>query len=170
MLGRRPWLVSSLASISIVASQPARSQSPTLPTPGKSLPIRGVPARVARSFPAPGIEAVILRAEAAGQAEIKTVPGGRMIVVSGAPAGDARGYHPSDPNWRETPAAEWGLDFAAKGFGPVLVISSKNEILYIHHYYRFETIAISVPSGVKVVKEARKLAGDGAPDLSGPAK
>ncbi len=170
MLGRRSWSLAALTTIAIAGPTPARSQSPAPPAPGKSLPAQGVPARVVRSFPARGVETLVLRAEAAEQAEVKTIPDGRVITVSGIPAGDAKGYHPSDLNWRETPAAEWGLDFAAKGFGPVLVISSKNEIRYIHHSYHLETIVISVPNGVKVVKEARKLTGDGAPDLSAPAK
>ena len=152
----------------LAGSLPARAQAPakTPPVPGKSIP--GT-ARVTRSFDAAGVETVVFRAEAAEKAEVKSVAGARSITVSGIPEGGAAGYHPADPNWRETPAARWGLDFKARSFGPTLLISTENEISYIHHYYHLGSLSITVPPGVKVIKENRKLTGQGQPDLSPPA-
>jgi hypothetical protein len=142
---------------------------PTPPVPGKSPPMSRVDdARVLRRFASGGIRSVVLRAEAAGKAKVRVVPGRPEITVTARPAGGAVGYHPADPNWRETPASEWGLDFAAARFGPSLVVSSKSEIRYIHHYYHLEDIEIEVPPEVAVIKEDRELTGYGAPDLSPP--
>ncbi|HSB63847.1 MAG TPA: hypothetical protein VLJ18_06755, partial [Thermoanaerobaculia bacterium] len=91
------------------------------------------------------------------------------IEVSGVPTGGAKGYHPSDPNWKETSPAEWGLAFVARRFGATLVISTKNEIQYIHHRYTLENLHVDVPPGIAVVREPRILSGDGAPDLKPPA-
>lgn len=107
-----------------------------------------------------------LRAEDAEQAEVKTIAGSRSITVSGVPVGSAKGYHSPDPNWRETPAALLGLDFTAKPYGSALIISSAEEIRYIHHYYHLARIVIEVPAGVEVIKENRQLTGDPTPDLS----
>jgi hypothetical protein len=147
------------------AQLPVKS-SPAAPTPSKSLP---EPDRLTRSFDARGIQTVVLRAEAAQKAEVKTVPAGRLVTVSGIPEGGAPGYHSTDPNWRETPASRWGLDFRAKFFGPTLVVSTEQEMAYIHHYYHLGSLSISVPEGVTVIKENRKLTGEPAPDLSPPA-
>ena len=140
---------------------------PTAPVPSKSLPSAG---RVARSFDARGVQTVVLRAGEAEQAEVKTVSGGRLIVVSGVPEGGAAGYHSPDPNWRETPASSWGLDFKAASFGPMLVVSTVNEIQYIHHDYHLGGLTISVPEGIKVIKENRQLTGEPTPDLSPPTR
>jgi hypothetical protein len=94
-----------------------------------------------------------------------TLAPGKSILVSGTPSGGAPGYHPADPNWRETSASEWGLDFRGKAFGTTLVISTFNEIQYIHHSYYLENLVITVPPGVEVTREARQLSGEGAPDL-----
>jgi hypothetical protein len=134
--------------------------------PGKSLPAIQVSPRVTRSWSAQGVKTVVLRAAAADKAEIVTEGGDRSVTVSGVPVGGAPGYHPTDPNWKETPASQWGLDFQAKAFGPMLVISTSREICYIHHDYRLDRIRISVPEGVKVVKENRKLTGQPTPDLT----
>jgi hypothetical protein len=159
------FLVARMASIAI--GQDA-AQWPTTPiVPRKSLP--SPPRVVVRSFKANGVKKVVLRAGDAEQAVVKSAPGTRWITISGRPEGDAQGYHPIDPNWRETPAWEWGLDFKAKSFGPVLVISTENEISYIHHYYHLGGLVISVPEGVEIIKEPRKLTGEGPPDLSLPA-
>lgn len=155
------------ASAEVHAQVPARAL-PRGPVPGKSLPTDPGPSRITRSFPAGGIRTVVLRAEAAERAEVVTLPGGRTVTVSGVPEGGAAGYHPADPNWRETPASRWGLDFRAKAFGPTLVISSSAEISYIHHHYHLDRIRIAVPQGVKVIKENRQLTGEGAPDLAEP--
>jgi len=127
-------------------------------------------APVIRSFPANGVKRLILRASAATQAEINYIPGAAEIEVSGRPSGGAKGYHPSDPNWRETPAAEWGLDFEGKQYGDVLVVSTKYEIHYIHHHYVFTELQIRVPAGVEVMREARHLSGEGAAELDPPKK
>ena len=86
---------------------------------------------VTRSFDVRGISTVVLRAANASSTAVEQ--GGERIEVSGVPEGGARGYHSPDPGWRETPAGEWGLDFVAARHGNVLVISTKNEIHYLHH-------------------------------------
>ena len=102
------------------------------------------PGAVIRSFSASGIKTVVLRAGGAETAVVQITGAGSPIVVSGVPSGGASGYHPSDA-WRETPAAKWGLDFVSKQFGSVLVISSKNELSYIHHHYSFQDLRIALP-------------------------
>ena len=125
--------------------------------------------RVARVFDADGITRVVLRAGNAADARLGTVPPDpTTVAVSGLPRGGAEGYHPADPNWRETPAAVWGLDFVARRFGATLVISTKNEIEYIHHHYDLEGVAIQLPGGVALVREPRRLSADGAANLSPP--
>jgi hypothetical protein len=168
----RSLLIASLLfALSVATAAHGQEAGKALPmprAPGKSLPVIAGSDRVTRSFAVGGVDTVVLRAEAAQQAEVATVPGRRAITVSGVPAGDAKGYHPADPNWRETPASQWGFDFQAKAFGPTLVISSSAEIRYIHHYYHLESIRNAVPPGVKVVKENRTLTGEGTADLSRP--
>jgi hypothetical protein len=122
-------------------------------------------ARVVRSFPSAGVTTVVLRAGDADAATVTVGRTGTAIEVSGVPTGGAKGYHSSDPTWRETPAAKWGLDFVSEQRGSVLVISTKNEIRYIHHRYGLASITVRVPPGVIVVKERRQLSGDGKPDL-----
>jgi hypothetical protein len=127
-----------------------------------------VSGRVVKTFPAQGVSRVVFRAAMAREA--RTTPAkGDSIVVSGTPQGGAPGYHPSDPKWRETSASEWGLDFKGKTFRKTLVISTFNEIHYIHHSYYLDDLVISVPSGVEVIREAREPSGDGAADLREPA-
>jgi hypothetical protein len=123
------------------------------------------PKAVRRSFPAAGITKLVLRAGGADKATVATGARGSAIEVSGIPAGGAAGYHSPDPKWRETPAAAWGLDFVSVQRGPILVVSTKNEMQYIHHHYAFASVAVRVPPGVEVFKEPRVLTGDGAPDL-----
>ena len=122
---------------------------------------------VTQSFPESGITTVVLRAGDASRATIHHTPHGK-IEISGKARGGAPGYHSPDPNWRETPAAKWGLDFVAKQYENVLVISTKNEIRYIHHSYYLDTLVLSVPIDVKVVPEKREPSENGAPDLSPP--
>jgi len=124
--------------------------------------------QVEKVFPAEGVSRVIFRAALAQEARVVTAEG-KIIKVAGIPRGGAPGYHPRDPKWRETPASEWGLDFRAKAFGKTLVISTVNEIEYIHHGYQLEQLVITVPTGVEVVREVRQLSGDGAPDLGEPS-
>ena len=122
-----------------------------------------------RTFPASGISKVLFRASAAEGASVsfsETNP--PSVAVSAKCEGSATGYHPADPNWRETPASEWGLDFVARRSGSTLIISTKNEIGYIHHHYALEQIHLTLPKGVRLVRETRKLTGDGAPNLRTP--
>ncbi len=148
------------------AQMPAKAL-PVPTVPGKALPQPGGPIRVVRSFSARGIETVVLRAEDAEQATVKPTPG-QEVTVSGAPEGGAPGYHPPFPNWRETPPEQAGLDFEARVYGRTLVISTKAETLFIHHYYHLSDLEVVVPEGVEVVKERRQLSGDPSPELSPP--
>ncbi len=113
-----------------------------------------------------GISKVVFRALLARQASVKR--GGDTIAAAGTPKGGAPGYHPPDPKWRETPREEWGLGFKGQVFGGTLVISTWNEIQYIHHSYYLDQLEVTVPQGVDVVLEGRSLTGDGAPDLRAP--
>jgi hypothetical protein len=115
------------------------------------------------------VRKVILRAAAAETLEVTSDPATSLVEVSGVASGGAKGYHSGNPFWRETPAAEWGLDFVSARFGDVLVISTENEFEYIHHHYMLKSLEIKVPVGVDVVLEPRILTGDGAPDLKEPA-
>ena len=127
------------------------------------------PKPILREFDAHRISRVILRASAADTATaasgIRDAP---FVPISGIPSGGAGGYHSPDPNWRETPASQWGLDFVSRHFGSTLVISTKNEIGYIHHRYTLQRIHVMLPHPVRLIREVRKLTGDGAPDLSAP--
>src|SRR5262245_31058482 len=80
---------------------------------------------VSRTFPADAVTKLVLRAAGAQSATVITEASRNTIEVSGIPTGGAAGYHPSDPNWRETPAQSWGLDFVAQRYGDVLVVSTK---------------------------------------------
>jgi hypothetical protein len=123
--------------------------------------------RITKSFPLESVERVIIRAS---EAEKITVVerAGKSISLSGLPVGDAKGYHSPDPNWKETPPAQWGLDFVAEKFGNTLIISTRNEILYIHHYYALRDITVEIPPGVMLEREKRQLTGGGAANLSPP--
>jgi hypothetical protein len=121
---------------------------------------------VRRSFPSAGITKLVLRAGDADSATVTVARGATSIDISGVPSGGAQGYHSPDPNWRETPASEWGLDFVAEARGAVLIVSTKNEVSYMHHRYRLVAVTVQVPPGVEVVKERRELNNDsGKPDL-----
>src|SRR5215471_13609416 len=105
--------------------------------------------RISRTFAASGISRVILRASEAQAATLEqTETSPPSITISGKCEGGAKGYHSPDANWRETPAANWGLDFVSKQFGSTLVISSENEIGYIHHHYTLAQIHLGLPKGV----------------------
>lgn len=121
-----------------------------------------------REFDLEGVSKVILRAAHVEGATVEAAPAGARLVVAGRMTGDARGYHPSDPNWREKTPAEWGFDFRARRYGDTLVVSSVSEIRYIHHYYVIEDLYVAVPAGVELVREPRQLNGNGAPDLREP--
>lgn len=126
------------------------------------------PERLSRSFPAAGIKKIVLRAAEAETSQVTTDPTAEVVEVSGTPTGGAKGYHSTNPFWRETPAEEWGLDFVSARRGDFLLISTKNEIHYIHHGYFLKSLTIRVPTGVEVVREQRQLTGDGGPDLELP--
>ena len=127
------------------------------------------PKPIVREFDAHGISRVILRASAADTATTTNViMDAPLVTVIGTPSGGAGGYHPSDSNWRETPASRWGLDFVSRRFGSILVISTKNEIGYIHHRYTLKQIRVQLPESVRIVHQTRKLTGDGAPNRSPP--
>ncbi|MFT3736407.1 MAG: hypothetical protein QM776_15545 [Rhodocyclaceae bacterium] len=124
---------------------------------------------VSADFPAANISKVILRAGNA--ADAKVIAGEASlssVVISATAGGGAGGYHSPDPNWKETPASDWGMAFVARAFGSTLVISTKNETRYIHHHYFLEGIRIQVPPHIQVIREPRILKGDGSPDLSAP--
>ncbi len=123
--------------------------------------------RIVQSFEARGIDRVVLRSANAEKAQLVVAETVR-ISIAGQPDGGAQGYHPADPNWKETPAAKWGMKFVAKQLGRVLVVSSQNEIGYIHHVYTVDAITIALPKGVQLVREARVLSGSGEPDLHAP--
>ncbi len=109
-----------------------------------------------------------MRAAAAETAKAKLISEGVPITVTGRAMGGAEGYHSADPKWRETPASEWGLDFVTSRFGATLVISSRNEIGYIHHHYVIADIVLQLPASVELVRQARNLSGSGEPDLTPP--
>jgi hypothetical protein len=123
---------------------------------------------VIRNFPANGIARVYLRTAQAESAVVEIDPKAAEIEVLGIPDGGAKGYHPVDWTWRETPAVDWGLDFVAKRSDDVLIVSGTNEIRYIHHVYVLKNVRIRVPANVEVVLKARELSGQGEPGLSPP--
>ncbi len=132
------------------------------------VPSQAVQGRLSRSYDSAGITRLVLRAAAADAAAIEPVAGGGPITITGQATGGAKGYHSADPNWQETPADEWGLDFVALRSGATLVISSKNEIGYIHHRYAIAGIVLQLPPSVSVVRQVRTLSGSGEPDLAVP--
>ena len=123
--------------------------------------------RVEASFPADGVERVVLRAAGASNAHvIEGQPG--IVKITGSAAGGAAGYHSPEPNWKETPASQWGMTFLSKRFGTTLVVSSVNEISYIHHHYAIRNLEVELPASVQLVREPRQLSGAGTPDLRSP--
>jgi hypothetical protein len=119
---------------------------------------------VSRSFALDNITVVQLRAERASCARVVRTTTDGLVTVSGQASGGAGGYHGA-PDWKETPASEWGLSFEARRHGPTLVVSTQKEISYIHHYYYLDNLVIHVPNRVSVVLVPRYLDGDGASDL-----
>jgi hypothetical protein len=57
------------------------------------------------------------------------------------------------------------VGFVASNLGSRLIVSSFNEISYIHDQYRFSDIRISAPPQLRVKLVNRQLSGDGGPDL-----
>jgi len=99
---------------------------------------------------------------------IESSKSGGTIKVTATPGGGTFGYHSPDPNWKATKAEDWGLEFVGWQFGETLVISTRNEIGYMHHRYTLNGIKVTVPVGVNVLLSPRTLSGDGRPDLSAP--
>jgi hypothetical protein len=123
---------------------------------------------ITRSFPTAGVSRVIVRAGHADSAVVITDSLAAAITISGTPRGGAGGFHPGRLYWRNTPASEWGLSFVTARHGDALIVSTRNEIYYIHHYYALDSLRIRVPPNVELVLQNRKLNGDGAPDLTPP--
>jgi hypothetical protein len=131
--------------------------------------IRNRPPRpIVRTFSSAGVSKLVLRAAGAESAALTRDAGATAIEIHGLPSGGAEGYHSPRLFWRETSARAWGLDFVAAKHGDVLVVSTKNEIDYIHHHYSLRDLRLRVPANVKVVRQTRALNGNGAPDLSQP--
>ncbi len=123
---------------------------------------------VSQTFPAKGVTKIILRAAGADSAILTSDAPAGTVEVSGIPTGGAQGYHSPDPKWRETPPERWPFSFVVQRFGPVLVVSTKGEISYIHHHYVMSDLRLRVPSGVEVVRQQRQLSGSGEADLRAP--
>jgi hypothetical protein len=121
-------------------------------------------ASVSRSFALAGATAVQVRAGDACCARVVRIAKGDLVTVSGKAIGGAAGYH-GGPDWKETPASEWGLSFESRHRGSKLIVSTVNEISYIHHLYYLTDLVITVPEGVAIVLVPRTLDGDGDPDL-----
>jgi hypothetical protein len=121
-------------------------------------------ARVELGFAVDGAVAVEIRAELAPCARVVREGAGASITVSGRPSGGVGGYH-GPPGWKATPAAAWGFSFDSRRHDQKLVISTVNEIEYIHHHYYLEDLEVRVPHGVSVVLVPRRLDGSGTPDL-----
>lgn len=79
---------------------------------------------IENSFPAEGIDRVILRAANAETAVVVNSEDDRLqITLSGKASGGTLGYHPADPKWKETPASQWGMQFVSKRVGSTLIVS-----------------------------------------------
>lgn len=127
------------------------------------------PKAIVREFDAHEISRVILRASAAKTATIShVIMDAPFVTISGIPSGGAGGYHSPDRNWRAIPASRWGLDFTSHRHGSTLIISTVNEIGYLHHRYTLEQIRVQLPEPVRIVRQPRKLTGDGTVNLSPP--
>jgi hypothetical protein len=124
--------------------------------------------QVCAEFQVGGVKAVLLRARDAERAQVIVGSSDSSLKVCGVPSGGAKGYHPADPNWRETPPSEWGLAFKSQRYGDILVVSSFNEIAHVHHLYYFEKLEIIAPRGVTIELLNRTLSEKGSADLSEP--
>lgn len=125
--------------------------------------------RVRQTFVLEGISRVLVRASRADIAKVSTSAVDKSLTISGVPTGGALGYDPpADEEWEETPPGEWGMQFVSKVYGTDLVVSTKNEIGYLHHQYFLDSLIVVLPPDVEIVLEARKLTGSGKPDLDPP--
>jgi hypothetical protein len=125
--------------------------------------------KIVVTFPSEGIHRVVVRSGTATEnTRVLSNYDAKAITVVASPVGGAAGYHSSDPSWKETNPEDWGMTFVSAQFGDTLVISSKNEVLYIHHRYVLAKLEISVPPNILVTLVPRQLNGNGAPDLSKP--
>ena len=122
------------------------------------------PSAVCQEFNISEINKVVLRADKANEVAIINQDG-QTLKICGTPSGGVEGYHSPDPSWKETDPEEWGLDFKAKKYDKTLVISTFNELMYIHHYYYLDNLVIIAPKNIKIEKIKRILKGDGDADL-----
>lgn len=124
---------------------------------------------IEKSFPAEGIDRVILRAAKVETAAVVHSDDDRsLITFSGKATGGTVGYHPADPNWKETPASQWVMKFVSKRVGSTLIVSTQNEIGYLHHWYTVENITVRLPKTVQLLRFKRALSGSGAPECIDP--
>ncbi len=59
--------------------------------------------QICADFQVGGVKAILLRARDAERAQVIVGSNDSSLKVCGVPSGGAKGYHPADPNWRETP-------------------------------------------------------------------
>ena len=124
---------------------------------------------VTAEFPSAGITTVVLRAQAAADAAVAVVePGLASIKVSAMPAGAPGAITRRIRTGGKLRRRSGGWGLSRSPLAATLVISTRNEIHYIHHAYTLQGIRLEVPAGVVVVRETRVLSGDGAPDLKSP--
>jgi hypothetical protein len=120
-------------------------------------------------FPAGGITTLVFRAGRAKSAKVTVVSQKNVIRIEGTPSGGAKGYHSADPNWRETPPSQWGLD-SSPSVSAILWSSQRAmKLASCITTTGYADLGVSAPTGVKVVLEDRTLTGDGAADLRDPA-
>jgi hypothetical protein len=153
------WLLLAVAAASLCACGTAVEVPVEVTSTGDRITCR---------ISARDVRAVTLRAAHAADAAVVPAPASSDIIVTATPQGGAMGYHPpaSEEPWRETPADEWGLAFKARRYGGRLVISSFNEIAYIHHRYALRDIRLTSALPRRAIRlQSRKLSGDGAADL-----
>ena len=108
------------------------------------------------TFDGSDIRHIIFRAREARSTVISSSEND-LVSISATAEGGAIGYHSPDPDWRETPAQDWGMDFVGRKFGNTLIISSRKELAFIHHDYFLYNIRIMKPSGVTISLEEREL-------------
>ncbi|MDY0037302.1 MAG: hypothetical protein RBS05_15435 [Zoogloea oleivorans] len=124
---------------------------------------------VENSVSAQGIDRVIFRAANAETATVVFSEDDQSIItVSGKASGGTVGYHPADPNWKETPASQWGMQFVSKRVGSTLIVSTQNEIGYIHHHYTIKNITVRLPKATQIQCFKRQLSGSGEPEFQSP--
>lgn len=125
---------------------------------------------VCEKFDLNNVDTVVLRASTAEKSQVSHDVNESGVTVCGTPDGGAGGFHPGKLFWRETPVDEWGMGFKSMPYGDTLVISTFNEIKYIHHWYYLADLNVVLPKGIALKLENRELNGDGAADISAPVR